>query len=125
MNTAPDHRKRKLEAALLAARATVVLIEAELEQVERTGTAGDELLNARQALAEFGIGHNAIKAAAERGDLSVSRGSRGRLMVERGELRRYIKSRPVRARRAAPAATLDDWERDAERSLRSIAGGRR
>lgn len=116
-----DRCKQKLEAALSAARATVALIEAELEQADATGADGAQLLNMQQTLAEFGIGHNAVKAAAERGELAVSRGARGRLMVERSELRRYIKSRPVRARKAAPAANISDWERDAERALR---GGR-
>jgi hypothetical protein len=119
-----ENRKRKLEAALHSARATVALLEAELEQAESVGSDGDQLLNMRQALAEFGLGHNAIKTAAERGDLAVSRGARGRLMVERAEIRRYIKSRPVRPRNAPPAANLTDWDRQAERSLRGLKGGR-
>ncbi len=118
-------KRRKLEAALASARATVCLLEAELEQVDVAGSDGEQLLTTAQTLAEFGIGHDAIKAAAERGELTVSRGARGKLLIERSEIRRYIKSRPVRPRKAAPAASLADWERDAEQSLRSIAGGRR
>lgn len=120
-----DPKKRKLEAALASARVTVTLLEAELEQVDALGADGEQMLTTAQTLAEFGIGHDAVKAAAERGELTVSRGARGKLLIERAEIRRYIKSRPLRPRKAAPAANLDDWDAQAERSLRSLNGGRR
>jgi hypothetical protein len=90
------------------------------------GEAADPLLDTKQALAEFGIGHDGIKSAIERGELSASRGARGKILIARSELRRYLQSKPVHPRKATPAAeTLDDWDKQAQGALRSIGGGRK
>jgi hypothetical protein len=76
--------------------------------------AADELLDAVQTRAEFGIGRDGLKRAAERGDLAVSKGSRGKPMVTRSEMRRYMASRPYGLRKVvSPADTDDDDDFDA------------
>ena len=115
--------KRKLEAALSMARATVLLLEDELAVVETSAL--DALLSTAQTLAQYGLGHEAVRAAAERGELAVQRGSRGKYLVLESELRRYLASRPLRPtpRRASPP-DLDGWEVDADRVLQ-LVGSRR
>jgi hypothetical protein len=120
-----DTKKRKLEAALSAARATVALLEAELDDVTQGVSGDDPLLDVDQVQAEFGAGRDALKAAAARGELELLRGARGKLMISRSAVRRWIESRPAKPRKAAPASNLDDWDREAERALRAVPGGRR
>jgi len=118
--------KRKLVAAALAsAETTVSLLRAELESID-SQPAHDELLDAKQSLEKYGLGHEGLRSAAERGELAVSRGARGKLLVLESELRRYIASRPYKPtpRRAAPLENLDAWEAEADRALR-VVGGRR
>jgi hypothetical protein len=121
MQSSSTDPKRKLEAALASARATVSILEAELESIE-TQPAHDELLDAKSSLARFGLGPEALRAAAERGELKVSRGARGKLLVLESELRRYIASRPYKPtpRRTQPPENLDAWEREAD--LRLVGG---
>jgi len=116
--------KRKLvEAALSSAESNVALLRAVLADLDVQEH--DALLSATEALARYGLGHEGIRAAAERGELAVQRGSRGKYLVLESELRRYIASRPLRPtpRRPQPAA-LDTWDADADRALR-VVGGRR
>ena len=115
--------KRKLVAALASARATVSLLEAELESLETQPTQ-DALLDAKQSLEKYGLGHEGIRGGAERGELAVQRGARGKLLVLESELRRYIASRPYRPtpRHALPLASLDAWDAEADRPLRVIGG---
>lgn len=118
---------RKLEAALSSARATVAILEAELADVTAGVTGDDPLLDTKQALTEFGIGHDGIKSAIERGELTASRGARGKILIARSELRRYMQARPVKPRKVAPApaSDLDAWERQAQGELRALRGGRK
>jgi hypothetical protein len=121
-----DTTKRKLEAALASARVTVTLLEAELADVTQGVIGDDPLLDTKQALAEFGIGHDGIKSAIERGELAASRGGRGKILIARSELRRYLQSKPVRPRKAEPPPeTISDWDRQAQGALRSIGGGKK
>lgn len=91
------------------------------------GGGEDPLLNTKQIQAETGLGHDGVKRAIERGELSASRGPRGQILVARSELRRYLTSKPVqpRTRKAAPPDDLASWEAQAERELRAITGGKR
>jgi hypothetical protein len=49
----------------------------------------DEVLDVDRTLAEFGVGKDALKAAAKRGEISLVRGARNQIMATRGELRRW------------------------------------
>jgi len=119
-------QRRKLEAALSAARVTVTLLEAELAHVPTAGGQNSDLLNVDQALEQYGFGRDALLNANRAGKLELIRGSRNRIMVERSALEAYIKARPVQPRKAAaaPAADLDAWEAQAAAALRSVGGGR-
>lgn len=117
-----DAKKRKLEAALSAARTTVALLEAELDDVT-TGIIGDDpLLDTKQIKEETGLGHDGVKAAISRGELKASRGPRQKILVARSELRRFMQATPVQPRKAKPAADLGDWDAQADAALRKIGG---
>jgi hypothetical protein len=115
----------KLEAALAALDAARSLVVAQLDELE-THPVDDALLDAKQSQAKYGLGHEGLRGGAERGELAVQRGARGKLLVLESELRRYIASRPYKPtpRRALPSANLDQWEAEADRSLR-VVGGRK
>jgi hypothetical protein len=112
---------KALEAALATAKATVAAIEAALaDPIDRSA----ELLDARQTLAEYHVGRDGLLAAARRGELVLSRGPRNRVLVERQEMERWLKSRPLKPReRVAPANDLASWDVEAERELRAVGGG--
>jgi hypothetical protein len=119
--------RSKLEAALASAKASVTILEALLEQTPMVEGQGSDLLTVDQTLEQYRIGRDGLLNASGRGELHLVRGARNRIMVERSELERWIKSRPVQPRKApaAPAAAdLDAWDRQAEASLRSV-GARR
>jgi len=102
-----ETKKRKLEAALNAARATVALLEAELSDVEQ---ADDPLLGVDELHEQFSCGRDAVRAAVERGELTASRGARGKILVARSEIERWLRSRPYKPgpRRAEPSEVDTD-----------------
>lgn len=107
-----------------ALRASAAALEAQAMALP-DGDASDPLLDVDQVQSEFGVGRDSLKAAADRGELTLSRGARGKLLIERSAVRAWIKSRPVQPRKAAaPVTDLDSWELEAEATLRS-SGGRR
>lgn len=85
-----------------------------------------EQLDARQTLAEYRVGRDGLLAAGRRGELSLTRGPRNRVLVERQEIERWLKSRPLRPnQKAKPGPANDDlasWDADAERELRAMGG---
>lgn len=87
----------------------------------------DPLLDVDQVMAEFGVGRDSLKAAAERGEIELLRGARGKLLIARSAVRTWIESRPVqpRPRKTASAADLVAWEDEANAQLRALQGGRR
>jgi hypothetical protein len=117
----------QIKASLASARALVASLEAALAAALEPRQ--PDLLDSRQALAEFGIGRDGLLAASDRGEIRITRGARNKILVERSELQRWVRSRPVAPRqerqRAAPATDLDAWDREAGAELRAIAGGRR
>ncbi len=118
-----DHNtKRKLNAALMAARTTVALLEAELEEHERA-PANDPQLGVDQLFAEFKLGRGTVQSAVERGELSASRGARGKILVARSEIERWLRSRPYKPslRRVEEADDVDALE-DALRSGELVRG---
>lgn len=118
-------------AAALRAEAQALDLQAaakraQADALEQTGAGDDPLLDVDQVLAEFGVGRDSLKAAAERGELSLSRGARGKLLIERSAVRAWIKSRPVQPRKVTPPVSdLECWEAEAERALAGVKVGAR
>ncbi|MFZ5891284.1 MAG: hypothetical protein ACOY0T_09560 [Myxococcota bacterium] len=120
-----DNKKRKIKAALESAKTTVALLEAELDAVE-AGADADPFLSVEEARESHGVGREALKAAAERGEIELKRGARGKLLVRRSAILKWIDSRPhkPRPRKADPVSDLDAWERETDAELRRMGGGR-
>ena len=47
-------------------------------------------------LKEFKLGRGTVQSAVERGELTVSRGARGKILVARSEVERWLRSRPYK-----------------------------
>jgi hypothetical protein len=117
-----DTRKRKLEAVRSSLVALLAIVEDTIADAETAVSDASDFLTAKQTLEIYGIGHDGLLNASEKGGLQLVRGARNKILVERAELERYLKTRTVKPRKAAPAADLDAWEAQAEKSLRSIGG---
>lgn len=84
-----------------------------------------DLLNLKQVFERYRVGRDALLGAAKRGEIELSSGPRRKLLVRAGELERWLTERkyipPVRS----TAQDLEEWDREAERSLeRALAEGR-
>jgi hypothetical protein len=91
-----DKTKRKLvEAALSSAETTVSLLRAQLLELD-TAPANDPQLGVDELFAEYKIGRDAVRSAVERGELTASRGARGKILVLRSEVDRWLRSRPYK-----------------------------
>ncbi len=90
-----DPKKRKLNAALHAARTTVALLEAELEEHDRA-PANDQQLGCDDLLREYKLGRGTVQTAVTAGELTASRGARGKILVARSEVERWLRSRPYK-----------------------------
>ena len=100
----------RVQAAALRAQADT------LEALAATlGPEADELLGVRDCKA-LGVGRDALLAAADRGELQVSRGPRQRLQVRKSELDRWLSSKPYQPRDREPAPDLEAWERSVRRA---------
>ncbi|HET7540684.1 MAG TPA: helix-turn-helix domain-containing protein [Polyangiaceae bacterium] len=120
-----DNTKRKLNAALLAARTTVALLEAELEEHERA-PANDQLLGVDELLAEYGIGRGTVQTAVANGELTATRGARGKILVSRSEVDRWLRARPYKpGPRRVEEPDDGDALADALRSGELVRGGRK
>lgn len=124
----PEQSGKVCLRALLLAQADALESQAAtlraLAETADNDTAGpDPLLDADETLERHGIGRDGLKAAGDRGELKLSRGSRGKLLVRESELIRYLESRPYQPRRAKPEpVTGDSWDAEMERQL--AKGGR-
>jgi hypothetical protein len=115
-----------------ALRATAHALKAQadallaLADATDSGSSGDPFLDVDQALERYGTGREALKAAAERGEIELHRGARGKLLVRESAVQRWIESRPhkPRPRRAASVETLATWEAETEADLRRMGGAR-
>ena len=108
--------RKQIEAALVSARATVASLEALLESVDAHDPSSD-LLDAKTVKQEYDIGRDALKAAAKRGELKLHRGTRDKLLVERGKLEAWRRSQPYKPTQRRPVADLKTWEAEATRAL--------
>lgn len=122
MAASPIKAPLKLQARALRAQADALDALADTLRGESDGLS--DLLDAEQALAEFGVGRDGLKNAARRGELVLSRGARGKLLVARGELRRWLESRPYKVKLGGLKLVEDVDLLDREiRAGRLIAGG--
>jgi hypothetical protein len=90
--------KTSVKALLLsmtkAQREQLDLIEALAKALP--DSAEDALLGVDDLLKEFKLGRGTVQGAVERGELTASRGARGKILVARSEVERWIASRPYK-----------------------------
>jgi hypothetical protein len=111
-------KRRKLEAALSSARATVALLEAELEDIDDIGDGSDPLLDLESVEAE-GLSPHTARTWIKSGRLEAYQAERGRFVFRRSALMKAIEASPVmpRERKAKPPADLAAWEAEADRAI--------
>jgi hypothetical protein len=122
-----NHLKRKpiaaeaLRAQATALRASADTLDALADSESESAAPSDLLTVGAETRAQYHAGRESLMAAASRGELTLVRGGHRRVMVERAELERWIKSRPVvPGPRRAPAADLDAWDAQADRALKIV-----
>jgi len=98
-----------------ALRAQAAALRAQADALEALAAtlpdvAADELLGVK-ACAALGVGRDALRGAARRGELDISQGPRGKLLVKRSALEAWLRSRPYKPTAAAPVADLAAWDR--------------
>lgn len=114
--TAHNAASAAIRAQAAALRAQADTLEALAKTLEHAEP--DALLDVKGA-AELGVGRDALRGAARRGELEVSQGPRGKLLVRRSALEAWLSSRRYRpeARTAQQAEPdLDAWERSVRRA---------
>lgn len=116
-----------LDAAILQAEGLLANLRAQREHQARNVNA---LIDVKVTLAEYGTGRDSLLAAERRGEIKLARGSRGRILIDRGELEQWLKTRPVKPRRTKPQlrvvgdVSLDAWEAEQAEQLRALGGSR-
>ena len=105
-------------AASVALRVQAAALRAQADALEALaaslGPEADELLDL-QACKAHDVGRDALKGAAERGELAISRGPRGKLLVKRSALEAWLASKPYKPPPSEPAPDLEAWERSVTR----------
>ncbi len=56
----------------------------------------DEQLGVDELLRDYKLGRGTVQSAVERGELTASRGARGKILVLQSEIERWLKSRPYK-----------------------------
>jgi hypothetical protein len=99
--------RRKLAAALEAARALVALLEAELLDVDH-----DPILDLETAAKEHRVSSWTLRSWATSGRLPATRGARGKLLVKRSDVRAALLAAPVvpKARKATEDLDVDPYD---------------
>jgi hypothetical protein len=118
-----DKTKRKLvEAALSSAESNVALLRAVLADLD-AAPSNDRQMGVDELLKEYRLGRGTVQSAVERGELTASRGARGKILVLRSEVERWFRSRPYQpgARRVEENDDGDALE-DALRSGELVRG---
>jgi hypothetical protein len=83
-----------------------------------TALANELLVVGADTVEQYHAGREALLNACDQGEINLVRGARRRLMVERSEIERWIKSRSVAPRvRKAPAIDLEKWDLEADIAL--------
>jgi len=88
----------------------------------------DELLTAEQIETEYHTSRESLKAAAGRGEITLVRGGKRRIMAYRSEVKAWLASRPVAPRMRKAESTgvnIDPIDQMLARGeLRAMKGGR-
>jgi hypothetical protein len=92
VSNSSDSKKRKIEAALQSARATVALLEAELEDVE---LGDDRIRDLKEAAAHHNESEWTLRSWTKNGRLPATRGARGKLLVKDSDVRAARLAEPV------------------------------
>lgn len=103
--------REALRAQASALRAQADALEALAETVP--DSTADELIGVEECASRYRVGRDALRGAAQRGELEVSRGPRNRLLVQRGALEAWLRSRPFEG--ATPQSDDDEWSPDGRR----------
>ena len=91
-----DNQKRKLvEAALASAESNVALLRAVLADLD-SAPGNDPQLGVDDLLKEYKLGRGTVKTAVAAGELIASTGARGKILVLRSEVERWLRSRPYK-----------------------------
>ncbi len=126
--TAARLETAEVRAALLA-QAAALRAQAEVLETLADGVATFEpnaLLDLGELQRNYHLGRAAIRKGVEQGELTASRGARGRILVRRTDIEAWIASRPmiVAARASSPEATaFADWDRAQDRELARATNG--
>jgi hypothetical protein len=125
-----DERKAKVkQAAALRAEAAALDAQAIAKRAQADAIVEEpdaaELLDAKQTLDRYGIGRDAIRGAAFRGELQVHRGARGKFLIRKDAIEGWIASRPYSPTpRRAPCADLAEWDRVTSAAMRALPRAR-
>jgi len=91
-----NNTKRKLvEAALASVETTRALLLAQLAEID-SAPANDPQLGCDDLLKAYKIGRGTVQTAVANGELTASRGARGKILVARSEVERWLRSRPYK-----------------------------
>ena len=122
MKTTPNARGVKaLAAALACAEAAVISAKAALADLE----GAPELITPVEAMQRYGIAQDGLLAAEARGELTLSRGSRGRILVSVSDLETWMRCRARPIRRALPEIEdHDEYERRETAALMAMGQGK-
>lgn len=83
---------------------------------------GPDLIDVKQAHADYSVGRDALLAAESKGELKLQRASRGKILVSRAEIERWLRTRQWVPRKPRAAATdLDAWEQQSSANLAGLA----
>ncbi len=120
-NTSNAKGVKALEAALCCAEAALASARAAFAELE----AGPELITPAETMQRYGVARDGLLAAEARGELALSRGSRGRVLVAASDVELWMRSRARPIRRALPESEdPDEYERRETAALLAMNGGR-
>ena len=81
-----------------------------------------DLLDLKQVAERYGIGRDALLAAARRGDIELSRGPRRKIWVRGYEIEQWITDHKfVPTSRKAEPTNLEEWDRQVEEEFQRMA----
>jgi hypothetical protein len=98
---------------------------AALEESRAIGDTGSGWLDLKAIADGYGIKRDAVLNAGDRGELTIKRGPRQKLLVKRSEMERWLGSKPYLPRApkiSAPTSPSNDWERRASAELARVGG---
>lgn len=116
-----------LRAQARANRVQADTLDAMAAAIEAEPADGDPLLQLPELKERYAVTREVLAAAVQRGELTVHKGPKGRIMVRQSAIEAWIESRSWTPRRTVKAAPtdLDAWEAQADRELQLVQGDKR